>query len=52
MADLLAKQEEKNLKLERGQEIEGEIIHVGDLEIILDLGNKAEGVLSIKEFPQ
>jgi small subunit ribosomal protein S1 len=51
MADLLAKQESKNLKLERGQEIEGEIILVTDSDVILDLGNKAEGVLSRKEFP-
>ncbi len=51
MADLMANQDQKNLKLERGQEVQGEIIHVGDSEIILDLGNKAEGVLSIKEFP-
>lgn len=51
MADLLAGQTQKNLKLENGQEIEGEIIQVGDSEIILDLGNKAEGTLPVKEFP-
>lgn len=50
MADLLAKQSDTNLKLERGQEIEGEIIQITGSELILDLGTKAEGVLSIKEF--
>lgn len=50
MADLMAKQESKNLKLERGQEIEGEIILITESDVILDLGNKAEGVLSKKEF--
>ena len=53
MADLLAKQDSKpvtNLKLERNQEIEGEIILIGSSEIILDLGSKSEGVLSVKDF--
>lgn len=53
MADLLAKTDQKsaaNLKLERNQGIEGEIIFIGDSEIILDLGSKAEGVLSKKDF--
>lgn len=53
MADLLAKTDSKfaaNLKLERNQEILGEIILIGDSEIILDLGSKAEGVLSKKDF--
>lgn len=52
MADLLAKSETKNLKLERNQEIQGEIISIGDSEIILDLGSKAEGVLSKKDFSE
>lgn len=51
MADLLAKQTDSNLKLERGQEVECEIIQITDSEAIVDLGSKAEGVLSIKEFP-
>lgn len=53
MADLLAKADLKsatNLKLERNQEIQGEIILLTDSEIILDLGSKAEGVLSKKDF--
>lgn len=52
MADLLAKTDTKNLKLERNQEIEGEVIFIGDSEIILDLGSKAEGVLSKKDFSE
>lgn len=55
MADLLAKQDNKtplnkSLKLERNQEITGEIIQIGDSEIILDLGSKAEAVLPLKDF--
>jgi len=52
MADLLAKQEETNLKLERGQEVEGEVVQITDSEIILDLGSKSEGVLPEKTFPR
>lgn len=53
MADLLAKTDTKsatNLKLERNQEIQGEVILIGESEIILDLGSKAEGVLAKKDF--
>lgn len=53
MADLLAKTGLKsatNLKLERNQEIQGEVILIGDSEVILDLGSKAEGVISKKDF--
>ncbi|MBI2593160.1 S1 RNA-binding domain-containing protein, partial [Candidatus Daviesbacteria bacterium] len=53
MADLLAKTDTKspaNLKLERNQEVQGEVILLTDSEIILDLGSKAEGVLSKKDF--
>lgn len=53
MADLLAKTDSKsvsNLKLERNQEVEGTIVHIGDSEIVLDLGSKSEGVLSKKDF--
>lgn len=56
MADLLAKQETKTesvaLKLERSQEVEGEIVAMTNSDLILDLGGKAEGILSIKEFPE
>ncbi len=50
MADLLAKTETTNLKLERNQEIQGVVVFVGDKDVILDLGSKAEGVLSAKDF--
>lgn len=49
MADLMAKQDQKNLKLERNQEIEGVIVHIGT-DIVLDLGSKAEGVLPKKDY--
>lgn len=55
MADLLAKQENKQettLKLERNQEVEGTVVLITNSEVILDLGGKSEGVLSIKEFPE
>lgn len=52
MADLMAKQTEKQtLKLERGQEVEAHVIQISGLDVILDLGSKAEGTLSLKEFP-
>ncbi len=50
MADLLAKQENKNFKVSRGQEVEGEIVAITDQEIVLDLKLKAEGVLPKKDL--
>ncbi len=50
MADLLAKEQSRNLKLERNQEIEGTVIAVNDADLILDLGSKSEGVLSRKDL--
>lgn len=52
MADLLAKQDQTNLKLERGQEVEGQVVQIENSEVILDLGGKAEGVLSKKDLPE
>lgn len=55
MADLLAKQDNKQettLKLERGQEVEGDVVLITSSEVVLDLGGKSEGVLSFKEFPE
>jgi small subunit ribosomal protein S1 len=49
MADLLAKQDQKNLKLERNQEVEGTVVHIGS-DVVLDLGSKAEGVIPRKDF--
>lgn len=50
MADLLAKQEFKPINTSRGSEVSGKVIAILDSEIILDLGSKAEGVLSKKEL--
>lgn len=54
MADLLAKQSAslrtKSLSLSRGQEVEGIVVAILPTELILDLGTKAEGVLSKKEL--
>lgn len=50
MADLLAKQSNKNFSLSRGQEVEGVVVAILDQEIILDLGAKSEGVLSKKDL--
>lgn len=51
MAELLAKQEFKPINITRGSEVEGTVISIVDTEIVLDLGGKAEGVLSKKELP-
>lgn len=50
MADLLAKQDSKQLNLTRGQAITGTVIAVFPQEIIIDLGSKAEGVLPRKDL--
>ncbi len=50
MADLLAKQESKNIAITRGQEVEGTVVAILTSEIILDLGTKAEGVLQKKDL--
>ncbi len=52
MADLLANQQFKPLKLFRGQQAEGEVISISDQEVVLDLGTKAEGVLAKKDLTQ
>jgi ribosomal protein S1 len=50
MADLLAKQDKKTLKLFRGSEVNGEIISITDTEITLDLGGKSEGVVPVRDL--
>lgn len=50
MADLMANINVKSLKLEPGDQVEGEVITINDSEIVLDLGGKAEGVIGKKEF--
>lgn len=53
MAELLAKQEsKKHLSVHRGQEVEGIVVEILANEFILDLGTKAEGVLSKKDLPE
>lgn len=52
MADLMAKQDQKNIRIERGQQVKGTVISILPSEIILDLGTKAEGVLPKKELSQ
>lgn len=52
MADLLATSFIKPLSLERGDEVEGEIVALTGHDVILDLGAKAEGVLSKRDLPQ
>lgn len=51
MEELLASQPQKLTNLFRGQEIEGEVISIGDKEITLDLGAKSEGVLASRDLP-
>lgn len=50
MEELLASQTKKPLNLFRGQEVEGEIVVKGDKELILDLGTKSEGILSLRDL--
>lgn len=50
MADLLASSFSKPKILNRGDEVEGEVIALTDKEIILDLGAKAEGILGKREL--
>lgn len=50
MADLLAGEEFKPVSIMRGQEVEGEVVNILPQEIILDLGAKAEGVLSQRDL--
>ena len=53
MEELLASRyaRSKPLTLYRGQEVEGEIVAKNERELILDLGAKAEGVISVRDIP-
>jgi len=51
MADLLAKQDAKALRLSRNQEVEGEVVLITETDIILDLGTKSEAILPKKDLP-
>lgn len=50
MEELLASQP-KLITLYRGQEVEGEIVTKNERELVLDLGAKAEGVISMRDIP-
>lgn len=50
MEELLASQP-KLITLYRGQEVEGEIVTKNERELVLDLGAKAEGVISVRDIP-
>lgn len=50
MADLLAKQDLKTLKLTRGSEVRGSIILITDTELTIDLGGKSEGVIPVRDL--
>lgn len=52
MEELLASQNKKFTTLNRGQEVEGEIVSITDREVILEIGAKSEGVLPKKELAQ
>lgn len=50
MEQLLASLTTKPLLPERGQQVTGKVISTGEKEIILDIGAKAEGVISTREI--
>lgn len=52
MEELLASQTKRISFLNRGQQVEGEVISVTDKEVVLDLGYKSEGVLPKKDLPK
>ncbi|HEX6540705.1 MAG TPA: 30S ribosomal protein S1 [Ktedonobacterales bacterium] len=51
MARLLDEQEAQFKSIKRGDVVEGQIVHIDADEILVDIGLKSEGVLSIKELP-
>lgn len=52
MEELLASQSKKTGTLYRNKEVEGEVVFISDKEIILDLGTKSEGVISLRDFSE
>lgn len=52
MEKLLASQTQRIVNLYRDQEIEGKVVSLSDREVILDLGTKSEGVISIREISE
>lgn len=51
MEKLLASQSQRIITLNRGQQVEGEVVSANDKEVVLDLGAKSEGILQRKELP-
>ncbi|HEX5439619.1 MAG TPA: S1 RNA-binding domain-containing protein [Ktedonobacterales bacterium] len=51
MARLLDEQDVQFKSIKRGDVVEGQIVHIDADEILVDIGLKSEGVLSIKELP-
>lgn len=52
MGELLASQNKKFTAINRGQQVEGEVVSISNKEIILDLGAKSEGVLQKRELSE
>ncbi len=52
MEELLSSVPTKPFFLHRGELIEGEIVSIGDKEVVLDLGTKSEGLISKKDFTE
>ncbi len=50
MEELLASQSSKSLAVERGQEVEGEIIFKTDSDLILNIGAKSDGIISLRDL--
>lgn len=50
MADLMASLDKKRIMLSRGETVSGEVVLITDNDIVVDLGSKAEGVLSRRDF--
>jgi small subunit ribosomal protein S1 len=51
MQRLLDEEEVQFRSIKRGDVVEGQIVHIDADEILVDIGLKSEGVLSIKELP-
>ena len=49
MEKLLASQPQQKLSINRGQEVEGKVVLITEKEIIVDLGTKSEGLISLNE---
>ncbi len=50
--DLLAMYEESMQEIAEGQIVRGTILKVGENEVLVDVGFKSEGVISLAEFPE